>query len=678
MPLGSLKLLPGVNVEKTPTLNQAGISSSNLIRFWDNLPQKLGGWEKFYPFPIASYIRQLLAWQDLNGFKHLAVGAEASLSVITNGVNNDITPRTRTVNLAPDFTTVSGSDLVTIVDAGSSVTTNDYVFLATPVSVGGLILEGLYPIAVALGANSYQIRAATNATTSESNAGTVPEFTTTAGSQSVNVELADHGLQVGDIFDFFISTTVGGATISGAYAVITVPGLDDFTINISDTASASTSAFMNGGDARLIYYLSSGAISPGAGYGLDGYGLGGYGTGVTPAPNPGTPITATDWSLANWGEILLANPENGAIYYWQPNGAFTTATLVGNAPLFNGGMFIAMPSRILVAWASTEDDAVQDPLLVRWSSAGNFNIWTADVTNQAGQYRIPTGSKIVGGLQAAQQAMIWTDQSLWFMNYIGYPNTFGFTKVSDGVGLIGKDAAGVLGTKVYWMGMGGFYFLTGGAARPIECPVWDAVFQDLDIANVHKIVCAPNSMFNEVTWYYPSKASGSGEPDKYVKFSEGQGGDQQVWDIGTLQRTAWIDQSILEEPIGAAGANGMIFQHEISQNADGAAMNSFFESGEFLLSEGNECLFIDWLLPDFKYGYYNGAQNAAVQFTIYTREYPNSPRVVSGPYTFTQAINQLTTRARGRQAAIRVESGDLNSFWRLGDFRYRAAPDGRR
>lgn len=680
MPLTALKLLPGVNVEKTPTLNQAGISESNFIRFWDNMPQKLGGWERYYPFELTSLVRELHAWQDLNAVKHLALGAETFLSVITDGDNEDITPRTRTANITPDFSTTMGDEEVVVVDTGSQVTVYDYVFIATPVSVGGIILSGLYPVSVSLSADSYQIVAADPAGATEVNGGVVPEFDTTDASSEVVVTLPDHGLVAGDFFDFFVSTTVGGVTISGTYQVLSVASADEFTINASSVATSTANAFMNSGDVRLIYYIAVGPVVSGSGYGVGGYGEGGYGTGATLPANPGDPITATFWSMDNWGEVLLACPTGGAIYFWAPSGGFATASLVGNAPIVNGGIFIAMPQRILVAWGSCDiaSPGVRDPLMVRWSAAGNYDDWVPTIANQSGQFRIPTGSRIVGGLQGPQQAVLWTDIDMWFMNYVGSTFTFGFTKVSSGCGLVGMNAAGVLGTKIYWMNLGGFYYLSGGAVKPIECSVWDAVFQDLDKDNLDKVVCAPNSMFNEITWYYPSTSSGTGEPDRYVKFSEGQGGDQQVWDLGVLERTAWIDQSVLGEPIGASGEEALIFQHEVSPNADGAAMSPYFVTGEFLLDEGNNCVFIDWLLPDFKYGNYNGDQSAEVLMTIYTREFPNSPQTALGPYTFSEAVNELTTRARGRQASLRFESGDQDSFWRLGNMRFRTAQDGRR
>lgn len=672
MSFQTMTLMPGVNVEKTPALLQAGISDANLIRFKDGLTQKLGGWEKFYDFPIESEIRALHAWQGLNVEKHLAVGAEESLSVITDGVNSDITPRTRTANIPPEFSTTSGDDVVTIGDTGSSVTIYDFVFVAVPVSIGGIIISGLYPITNSLGADAYRITAAEDATATEGPGGVVPVFTTAADSSSVNVELPDHGLSVGDFFNFFVATEVGGIEISGTYEVISVADSDNFTIAASSAADSNDTQSMNGGDVRLIYYIAVGVAEGSAGYSIGGYSEGGFGTGVAPPANPGTPITADNWTLDNWGNILMACPINGGIYYWSPSGQFSTARLIGNAPIVNTGIFVAMPQRILVAFGSSID-GVQDPLLIKWSDVENFNQWTPSTQNQAGSFRLSTGSKIVGAMQGPQQAFIWTDTSLWTMQYQGPPYVFGFTEVSTGCGMVGLHSMAKLGTSIYWMNQGGFLVTTGGGIpKSIPCPVWDAVFQELDRDNLDKICCAANSTFDEVTWYYPSN-SGGGEIDKYVKFNK----TENTWDLGGLQRTAWIDQSVLGQPIGADAA-GNIYQHETSNDADGEAMDSYFESGWFVIAEGTEFPYIDWILPDFKYGFRNGAQNAEIKVTIYTANYPNGPVTTHGPYTFNSASEYASPRARGRLAKIRVESTDLDSFWRIGALRFRWAPSGRR
>lgn len=685
MPFVPLKLRPGVNVEATPTLNEAGISSCNLIRFKSGLPQKFGGWLKFFANVLSGVPRGLHAWKDLSGTTRLAAGTTTSLVTIASGTLTDITPQTKTTNPTLNFSTTNGSATVTIVDAGiSNVTTFDAIFLNTPISVGGLILHGIYAITSIVGATSYQITAISNATATVANAGQVPSFATTANSSIVTVTLNSHGLALSNDFTFPIATTVDGITISGTYAVQSVPSANTFTIAVNTQASSTTSASMNSGAAQILYYINLGPPAPGAGYGLGDYGAGGFGTGVVPSAQTGTAITSTNWSHDNWGSILLSCPRNGGVYYWEPNSGHTNAFLVPTAPTFNGGIFVAMPQRILVCWGSTSaaprasgftaSPEERDPLMVRWSDVEDFSVFTVTSTTQAGGFRIPTGSEIIGAMQGPQQALLWTDIDVYAMQYLGPPLVFGFNKISSGCGLIGQHAAASMRGIVAWMGLGSFFMLTNRGVQEIPCPVWDAVFQDLDTANLAKITAAADSQFSEFIWFYPSLSGGTGEPDKYVKVNLSE---NFAWDYGTLSRSAWIDQSVLGQPIGAS-PSGIIYQHETGNDADTLPMASFFETGWFTIAEGEEFTFVDLFLPDMKWGLFNGAQTGTVIVTIYAADTPNGTVRTYGPFTMTAASTFINCRLRGRQVKIRFSSSDFGSFWRLGNMRYRARADGRR
>lgn len=656
-----------------------------MLRFKSGLPQKLGGWTRYYPNVLSGTPREMHAWGDLNAVDRLAVATTNELAVINNGTLSAITPQTFLTNPSPNFSTTSGSTTVNVIDTGiSNPTINDAVFFNTPISVGGIILHGIYPIAEITGADSYNITSPTAATATVAHGGAVPSFSTTAASAVVNVTLPNSNLTVGDNFTFPIPTTGGGVTIAGTFAVQAGLSANIFSIGVDIQASATATFSMNGGNAQILYYINIGPPAVGVGYGLGPYGDGGFGTGNTPASQTGNPITATNWSTDNWGELLLACPRGGGIYYWAPNSGNQNAFIVPTAPAFNGGIFVAMPEQILVAWGSTSaapqttdftaSSEQQDPLIVRWSNQSDFTNWQVLATDQAGSFRIPTGSRIVGGIQGPQQALIWTDIEVWAMQYLGFPLVFGFNKLSSGCGLIGQHAIGVSKGIVYWMSQGTFFGLSGNGVQELPCPVWDVIYQDLDHNNLDKITCAVNSEFGEVAFYYPSISGGTGEPDKYVKFNTSE---NYVWDYGTLGRSAWIDQSVLGQAIGAS-PQGVIYQHETSPDADGQPIMSYFETGYFTLTEGQDFAFMDWFMPDMKWGLFNGAQGANVQITITALDYPNGVPVVFGPYTMTEAIPYINTRLRNRMIKFRIESSDLGSFWRLGNIRFRVAPDGRR
>lgn len=714
MPQETLKLLPGVDLNRTTALNEAGISSCQLIRQAVDrqglaLVQKLGGWTRYFPQALTSIVRALWGWQDLNRQKYLAAGCETSdtpgvgapLITINNGLLNDITPIVRSDDVAVDVTTTSGSNSVEIVDAGSDISSYVSVFVPAHISVGGVIIFGFYPC-YAVDMNTFELRLLdkfnnpVTATATVANGGAVAVFDTTSGSSIVEVTLEDHGYAVGDIYPVLISTDVGGVTLVGEYEVQTVVDADTFTIFSANEAGTTDTQSINGGEARFNFYLGFGSLPLGTGYGVGAYGDGAYGSGITPAPPTGDPLDTDSWTLDNYGQLLVAVPTGttfgspdgataigGPIYLWSPIQNNPTAFVLNKGPIASAGAFVAMPQQQIVAWGTTFT-GVQDPLLLRWNDVGNLGLWAGESDNQAGQYRITRGSRIVLGMQGPQQALIFTDIAVWSMQYKGPDNVYGFNEIAAGCGLIGPKAAGVLAGEVYWMGPQQFFVLGANGVQPLYCPVWDVVFQNLDTDNVDKIRAAPNSLFNELVWHYPSRG-GNGENDSYVKYNRLLG-PEKGWDYGSMTRTAWIDQTILGPPIGADGS-AVLMQHETSNNADGQALVSSFQTGDFVLAEGDLMLLVDQFWPDAKWGEYGGTPNATIKLTFYVKDYPGDEPRVYGPYSVTQATRFITPGNvqagketmgfRGRLVSIKFESDDMDSFWRQGAMRYRFAPDGR-
>jgi hypothetical protein len=760
MPHASFKVIPGVDTTKTPALNEAAISQSQLIRFVPDrtlggLVQKLGGWTKFIPNNIRSIVRCLWAWEDTNGNSYLSVGAEgisagggATLQVIVSGGATDITPQTTTVNVAVNFATTAGSNAVIVTDTGRNADNYDVVDIQTQVAVGGIVLFGQYQIYNPGGsANTYTIYATdvfgqpnnavftttTSAVTGASgtgstatltfagayvypvgsiitvagmtpsgyngtfvvtvssagsvsyastatgfttggtikNNGNVPLISTTNGSDFVSVTLADHGLFVGSTFPVLVATTVGGITFYGNFVVTSVTSASVFVISGPTTATSTTTGYIDAGLARFLYYNGIGPLAAGTGYGIGGYGRGSYGSGIPPAAGTGTPINAIDWSLDNWGETLIASPLNGPIYQWSAISGNPTALIIPEAPSVNKGCFVAMPQRQIIAWGSTFTGII-DPMLIRWCEVNDYSNWTALITNQAGSYRVPKGSRIVQCIQGPQQGLIWTDLGVWAMQYTGPPYVYQFNELGTGCGLIGRKAAGSMNGVVYWMGASQFYRLAGSGVEMIRCPVWDVIFQDLDENNLDKIRIAPNSRFGEITWYYPTQGHG-GEISNYVKYNV----LLNEWDYGTLARTAWINESVLGPPIGAA-PDTYIYQHETSPDADGSAMTSYFQTGYFALTEANVKMFVDQVWPDMKWGHYgDNTPDANVLLTFYVTDYAGQTPTAYGPYTMTKDTTYITPRFRGRLVSIRVESNDIDSWWRLGNTRYRVQEDGK-
>ena len=684
MPMTSVNLRPGVDVEKTFSANEAGISQSQLIRTKNGLTQSYGGWVQL-GMTVPSTVRDLHAWQDTRADDWLAAAATQNFAVqeISSGTGvsyKDIMPTVRTSSFNfPQISTSSGSNVVTVTDPFAGVSVLDAVEFLTPISVSDLLLQGSYPVLNVLSTGSFTITSSMVAATTVVLGGILPRFLTTANSNFVGVEQPNHTALaiLGRQQTFLVPTSVGGLTIEGPYTVSAVTDSTSYTIISPTAASSNGSVPMNNNVAVYQYYVVPAPVSGAVGYGGGPYGGGAYGSGATPVSDPGTPITATDWSLDNWGEILLACPKDGAVYQWSPTIGYPNLQLVPEAPLRNGGIFVSMPQQILVCWKSVQGTGVgfnpggtHDNLIVRWSDAQDFTNWEVNDQTAAGSFHIPTGSVIRGGLQAPNYGVVWTDIDAWIMSFTGDPvSVFNFTKAGSGCGLIGQHAAGLLGGNVFWASENNFFTLAGQGATPVPCTVWDFFFQQINSAMKHKVVAAPNSAFNEMAWFFCTGESV--ENDAYVKLNV----IDNTWDYGLLQRTAWEDVSVIGMPV-ATDTGSTINQHETGNAVSGSG-NSSFRTGWWSISEGQDLGFVDWVLPDFIWGTY-GTSTASIQLLFYSADYPGDTPRTYGPYTVTQANQYISLRLRGRLMSMEVRAATNDVFYRLGRIRIRWATSGRR
>src|SRR5215475_5905338 len=442
MPMQSVLLKPGVDVEQSLALNEAGISQSQLIRTKNGLTQTVGGWQQFGITTVPSTVRSLHAWQDLVGNDYLGAAATSNLSLLTSTSYKDITPQIRTSSAAVNLSISSGSNIVSIVDPNSGLGISDAVWFHTPISIGNLLLQGTYPVNSIVSTGAFTILSSIVASTTIASSGILPTFTSSVGNQLVIVTQPNYTARaiLGIQPTFYHPTTVGGLTISGPYNVYSTIDSTAYTIISPSAASANDVQTMNGGLAHYHYYVTQSAIiPPSGGYGGGGYGSGPYGVGITGGGGvAGTPITSTDWTQDNWGEVLISVQGDGPVYTYSPSLGYGTATILPQAPLNNGGGFISMPQQILVVWKTAQPEGnggfnpagTQDPLLVRWSDAQDFTNWDVSEVTVAGSFHIPTGSVIRGGLQAPTFGVIWTDIDCWIMQFLGSNPiaAFNFTK----------------------------------------------------------------------------------------------------------------------------------------------------------------------------------------------------------------------------------------------------------
>lgn len=499
----------------------------------------------------------------------------------------------------------------------------------------------------------------------------------TAGSTTIQVSVNSHGRTSGDYFYFTsIATTVGGNVypVSAPLGGFPITVIDTNTFSIDTGVTAAATSATAGGTILGFFLIPPG---PASNQLYSGWGAGPW-SGATAWDGAFSALLPLrQWSFDNWGEDLVANPRDGKIYYWDSSGGITTrATLVSTSPTENTQILVSPEDRHLISFGCPDAlTSAVNPLYIRWCNQENITDWNASATNTAGDKELSGASRIVAARRTRGQILIWTDENLYSMQQIGPPFIFGFSLIGTNCGTLGQNAMVEVGGRTYWMADERFLVYDGAAARPLKCEVLRYVFDALDRNQLDKIYCGSNTTYNEIIWFYPTS---SGEVDSYVVYDY----MQDVWSIGTLARTAWLDQGVNALPIAASYETSAtkLYYHEFGNTADGAAINAYIESNLFDLDAGQELMFVDRIIPDFSDRDGN-EMPGNVNITLQSYKYPNTPEaqaVTKGPYVVSAATQKIDLRLRGRHALYRIESNGVNSSWRLGAIRFRLSPDGQR
>jgi hypothetical protein len=627
MPLTKLTFQPGINKEMTDLMDKGGWADGNLVRFRKGLPEKIGGWTKNTSNTFLGACRALLAWVSLSSTRFLGLGTNLKYYVKEGSNFDDITPIRSTTGAGDvTFSAVDGDATITVSDTAHGAVGNDFVTYSGAVSLGGnitaTVLNQEYQIATIIDVDSYTI-----------------EAKDTDGS-TVTANASDTGN--------------GGSSTVGAYQINT--GLNVYV--------------------------------PSTGWGVNGWGSGTWGSAA--AANFANQLRL--WSHDAFGEDLVMNPRAGGIYYWDTSSGVTNravdiTSLSGSnlAPTVGLQTIVSDIDRhVIVLGAdpivgSARTGSV-DPLLIAFSSQESVTDWEPTATNTAGDIRLSSGSQIVGGLRARQEILIWTDTSLYSMQFIGAPFTFGVNLINENVGMISPNGAINAPDGIYWMARDGFYKYTGSVQR-VSCSVLNYVLDDLNTTQSFKIFSFSNKEFNEVGWFYCSGSSN--DIDRYVTYNY----LENVWSIGELSRTAWLDEGIFNNPLATHGSenSSILYNQEDGSDADGSPMdNVFIESGDIDIDEGNQFGFISRIIPDVKF-FGSTPTTGQINYVLKTRNYPGESLTVNSTNNVTSTTDQNFVRARARQIVFRVQSDDdadvgvrTGFKWRLGANRFDIRTDGRR
>ena len=351
-------------------------------------------------------------------------------------------------------------------------------------------------------------------------------------------------------------------------------------------------------------------------------------------------------------------------------------------------VFVSDVNQFVFAMGCTEyGSSIFDPMLIRWADQGSLTNWTPSPTNQAGFLRLSHGSKIVSATQSRQEVLVWTDTSLYSLQYVGAPVVWRADLVGDNISLVGMNAVAYANGVSYWMGVDKFYKYDG-RTQTLRCDLRQYIFGDINTAQYDQICSGTNEGFNEIWWFYCSSSSTT--VDRYAIYNY----LEDIWYYGTMARTAWLDSGILNNPIGATYSNNIV-THETGcdDNITGTpvAIDSYITSAEFDIDDGHNFSFIYRILPDVTF---RGSTGYTPQITMYLLplansgagyndplseggvDYANVTRITTVPIE--EFTGQVFVRVRGRQLAMKVESTDLGVQWQLGAPRIDIRKDGRR
>lgn len=625
MPFQKLIFRPGINKESTAYANEGGWFDSNLVRFKKGLPEKIGGWVKATSSTYLGTGRALHAWVALDGTKFLGLGTTVKYYILEGTDFADITPIRKTSTNSITFAATNGSSTLTVTDSSHGAVQGDFVTISGAVSLGGNINSNVLN-------QEYEIQTVPSPNT----------YTITAKNTS-GVTVTANSSDTGD----------GGSGVDGVYQINV--GLDVYV--------------------------------PATGWGADAWGSGSWGSSSSLGGNNQLRL----WTHDNFGEDLILNVRAGSVYYWDKtngtnNRAVALTDLAGAnlAPTFALQTMVSDVDRHVICFGAdplnasgTARTGAIDPLFIAFSDQENVAEWEPKTTNTAGSLRLSSGSQIIGAIRSRQEILIWTDTALYSMSFIGQPFTFGVNLINEGVGSIGPNAMVNTAKGVFWMDKKGFYNYAGSVVK-LPCSVEEHVFGNINETQSYQTFGFLNKEFSEVGWFYCS--AGSNAIDKYVTYNY----EENVWMIGELSRTAWLDEGIFANP--KATSSNYLFDHELGNDDDGNAMtNVFIESSDFDLGEGEEFQFVSRIIPDVTFNGTGstGASGQKVNLVLKKRNFPGEDLSVGATGSCTSVTTKIDTRVRGRQAVLRIQSDDTDTTvtglgFKVGATRIETQPDGKR
>ena len=738
MALVEFPFAPGIDKQDTTVGAENRWVDSDNVRFRYGLPEKVGGWSSLVSETIVGAVRKQHSFVDLDGNRYVALGTDKFLLVYFEGQLHDVTPVKATISSVVMSAQDATQEVSLTFSSAHNLESGDIILLDNVTVPSGIGLtnaafeDKLFQV-TRVTSSLIAIVTGTQTTTGAAGGGScsvIPyeKVGPVAQSYGYGFGIGNYGGTVSGV----TTTTLNGALnadtagTGGSGTAITLTSVTGFPtagtiavgnelITYTGISSNDLTGITRGANGTATFGTSNGQAHSSGATVTNATNFSGFGSAVnasTVVLEPGL------WSLDNFGQVLIATIANGKTFTWNAgaatpllNRASTTTSgfETGNNPTASRVTLISPTTRHLIHFGTETTigtTTTQDDMFIRFSDQEDINSYTPSATNSAGTLRIQDGTKIVGAIKAKEVILIWTDNALYTMKFIGAPFTFQLDQVGTNCGLIGKNAVVEIDGAAFWLSPNGF-FLFDGTVKSLPCSVEDFVFTNFDTTKGQQVAAGLNNLFTEVTWYYPSSTATFN--DKYVVYNYGESALTKVpggvWYTGTEARTSWMDATIYPTPYATkydSSANGTFpeivgqdglgqtkyFEHETGTdqvNEDGSTttVTSFIKSFDFDMQQrsfknptiaGEAFVAVRRFVPDFK----DLQGNSKISLAV--KRYPQQSDTTTtlSPFTVDSTTDKKDTRARGRFVNIKIENDAASEKWRFGTLRLDIQPDGRR
>jgi hypothetical protein len=704
MPLQKIAFKPGVNRENTRYTNEGGWYECDKVRFRQGTPEKIGGWANFAGDVFLGICRSLWNWITLAGLNLVGVGTNLKFYILSGGSYYDTTPIRKTITLTNPFTATTGSAVIAVFDVKHGCVQGDFVTYsgAGITSLGGnitaAVLTNTFQV-VFIDNNNYTITASATANSSDTGHGgtVVTQYETNTG-PSYQIPLVGWGagtwgggtwgngsvtsssLQLWNQQNFG-EDLIYGPRGQGIYYWSANVGLTPIqvTISIASPGVITLPVGFSFPDGTTISFTSTGALPTGLTVGQVYFVVNSTGGTFNVSTSiQGTPVTTSGGQ--------------SGIQRISQRGIDLADAGDNDAPLFQNYILVSDAFRFVLVFGTNDYGADYiDPMLIRWSDQEDPYTWTPAITNQAGSLKLSHGSSIVTAIQSRQEIVVFTDSSLYSLQYVGPPYVWTAQLIADNISIVGPNAATIASGAVYWMAVDKFYKYDG-RVQTLNCDLRRYVFGDFNVLQTQQVYASTNEGFNEIWWFYCSE--NANQSDLYVVYNY----LENVWYYGTMGRSAWLDSGLLPLPI-AATYDSELVQHEDGVDAyvlgNITALPANISSSEFDIGDGHNFGYVWRVLPDLTFsGSSNvagtsgsGVPTPAVTMTLYPMQNSGSGTGNAAEASVTKGSNyviteeftgQIYTRARGRQMIFKISSDQIGTTWQLGAPRLDIKPDGRR